>query len=187
MLASTVIAAYLTLWVALRTAALYLSAPREAARASPWITRVLLGCCFLLCVGFAVVGIWRGDQSVPVAPARIAAGILMTTLGIMGEALSLLSLGRLYALEMEIKPGHAVISSGMYRIVRHPIYLANNLGFLGLAVLANHWAIWAACPAHFAALLLMAREEERFLIVHLGAGYQGYRAEVPWMVLPGII
>jgi len=82
---------------------------------------------------------------------------------------------------------YTLIKSGLYRFVRHPIYLGNILGFIGLCILMNHWVAWVASPAQVFGFFLMARDEERFLISHVGNEYESYRAAVRWMLIPGIV
>ncbi|MHB8831105.1 MAG: methyltransferase family protein [Patescibacteria group bacterium] len=131
--------------------------------------------------------IGRGDPSWRADSTGLVVGTVLVVLAVSVEVLSLRSLGRQYAFEMQIKPGHSVVNTGMYRFVRHPIYLANNVGFLGIAVLAGHWTVWLAVVAHFMALLRMAESEDRFLVRHLGEDYKTYRSTVRWMILPGVI
>jgi protein-S-isoprenylcysteine O-methyltransferase Ste14 len=78
-----------------------------------------------------------------------------------------------------------VVSSGVYGLVRHPMYLAATLMFLGgPLLLGSAWALGVGA----ALVLLLARRivgEERLLARDL-EGYDAYRKVVRYRVLPGI-
>ena len=72
-----------------------------------------------------------------------------------------------------------LVTSGPYRIVRHPLYVA---GFVvGLALLSGAWS-WAALALfalYAGATLLRARAEERVLRRAFPAAYAAYAARTP--------
>ncbi|HUW17888.1 MAG TPA: isoprenylcysteine carboxylmethyltransferase family protein [Sedimentisphaerales bacterium] len=187
MVRTVTVAAYLALWLVLRWTALRLSKPARVRRISPWFTRLVLAYCFVFSVGFVAANTWSEGSNQQDNSVRLAMGIFMVALALVADTICLLSLCPFYSLEMEIKENHAVIESGLYRLVRHPIYLSNIIGFLGLCILMNHWAAWVASPAQVIGFFLMAREEELFLISHLGKEYERYRADVRWILIPGIL
>lgn len=81
--------------------------------------------------------------------------------------------------------GHAVVSSGPYRCIRHPGYL----GFIALALtaplaLGSLWAL--ACGGITSCLYLLRTVlEDRTLQEEL-EGYSVYAEQVPYRLLPGI-
>lgn len=184
MIGATAISAYLIFWLLLRLIALRMSKPARVARKSPWFTRIVLAYCFFFSVGFVAAYTWSAGSNEDLV--RLAIGIIMIVLALASDAICLFSLLPFYSLEMEIKKDHAVIMSGLYRFVRHPIYLSNIVGFCGLCILMNSWAAWVALPAQVIGFFLMAREEELFLISHLGKEYEKYRRDVRWMLIPGL-
>ena len=73
----------------------------------------------------------------------------------------------------------AVVSTGVYRLTRNPMYLGLALILLGLAVyLASPWALLG--PLVFAAYITRFQivPEERALQTRFGAAYTAYRARV---------
>ena len=73
----------------------------------------------------------------------------------------------------------AVVSTGVYRFTRNPMYLGLALILLGLAVyLASPWALLG--PLVFAAYITRFQivPEERALQARFGAAYTAYRARV---------
>jgi protein-S-isoprenylcysteine O-methyltransferase Ste14 len=79
--------------------------------------------------------------------------------------------------------GHAVISTGPYRFVRHPMYAAALLLFIGAPLwLGSAWGV--AMGALFSLLLAVrALFEERTLAREL-PGYDEYRRKVRWRLVP---
>ena len=187
MVNASVVAGYLTMWLVLRLAALRLAKPARARSGSPWLTRLVLVYCFVFSVGFVAATSWSVGNNVAVDSTRLGLGIFVVAVALMTDAMCLHSLRPFYSLEIELKPGHTVTRSGLYRVVRHPIYLSNMFGFLGLCILMNHWAAWLALPAQVVGFFLMARREEYFLVRHLGKVYVRYRADVRWMLIPGVL
>ena len=81
--------------------------------------------------------------------------------------------------------GHRVVSSGPYRIVRHPGYLAAIVGSLAAPLILG--SLWAFAPVVAGALLFTARTalEDRTLRQEL-AGYPEYASRTRYRLLPGI-
>jgi protein-S-isoprenylcysteine O-methyltransferase Ste14 len=92
-----------------------------------------------------------------------------------------LSLGRSFGL---MPANRGVVSTGLYRLVRHPIYL----GYLitHYAFVAANATMWNAIILVTADLALMARAvcEEKTLA--RDADYRAYQQVVRWRVVPGV-
>jgi len=86
---------------------------------------------------------------------------------------------------VEAEAGQPVISSGLYAVVRHPMYLGAVPLFLGMPfALASYWAI----PLYlffFPMLVLRIRTEEAVLRRDL-PGYEEYTHQVRWRLIPGV-
>ncbi|HYL60576.1 MAG TPA: isoprenylcysteine carboxylmethyltransferase family protein [Candidatus Acidoferrales bacterium] len=84
---------------------------------------------------------------------------------------------------IKVEEAQRVISTGPYRFVRHPMYAAGTLLFVGSALaLGSLWALIMAagvCAAMVARLL----DEERFLSANL-PGYDDYRRNVRHRLIP---
>jgi protein-S-isoprenylcysteine O-methyltransferase Ste14 len=78
---------------------------------------------------------------------------------------------------------HRVVSTGVYGVVRHPMYLGAILMFMGGPLLVG--AATAFVVALAIALLLASRiaDEEKLLLVSLD-GYADYRRHVRYRLLP---
>jgi protein-S-isoprenylcysteine O-methyltransferase Ste14 len=112
--------------------------------------------------------------SEPVTIAISAIGLIIVVLG-------KLSLGRSFGLA---PANRGVVSSGVYRLIRHPIYFGYLVTHLGFA-LANP-AVWniAVLLVADVALMLRARVEERTLAAD--ESYRQYMQRVRWRVVPGV-
>lgn len=112
--------------------------------------------------------------------ASIGYGMQLT--GLVMLVGSLLSLRRSFAL---VPGNRGVRDGGLYRIVRHPMYLSELTILLGVVVTnptAANTIVWLCeCGLQFA----RARAEENFLVVD--PLYRAYRERVPYRLLPGLL
>ncbi|HEV8630007.1 MAG TPA: isoprenylcysteine carboxylmethyltransferase family protein [Thermoanaerobaculia bacterium] len=77
------------------------------------------------------------------------------------------------------QPSTAVVSSGVYRFTRNPIYVAFMAVVLGLAVAGNSVWLLVALAVLFALLHFgVVKREERYLAAKFGPAYDTYRARV---------
>jgi protein-S-isoprenylcysteine O-methyltransferase Ste14 len=86
--------------------------------------------------------------------------------------------------DSKVLPEHAVVSTGVYRYIRHPIYTGDLLLLTGLQLALNSWLVLGV----LAPLLVVFRRavvEERQLVDEL-PGYAGYQARtkrfIPFVV-----
>jgi protein-S-isoprenylcysteine O-methyltransferase Ste14 len=81
--------------------------------------------------------------------------------------------------------GQTVVTDGLYRYVRHPMYLGIILAFLGLPPALASW--WALIPALLVAAVFVYRtaREDRMLLAGL-PGYEAYAQRVRYRLLPGV-
>ena len=84
---------------------------------------------------------------------------------------------------IEVSEGQRVVSTGLYGVVRHPMYLATLLLFLSMPLVLGLW--WALIPFLFYIPIIVIRisDEERLLRAGL-AGYSDYCTRVKWRIIP---
>lgn len=89
------------------------------------------------------------------------------------------------AARIQTERGQTVISTGPYRIVRHPMYATFLVQFIGVSLMAGSWAGLAGGLLFSAAASYRAVLEERMLSAEL-PGYKEYMARVRYRMIPGV-
>jgi protein-S-isoprenylcysteine O-methyltransferase Ste14 len=95
-------------------------------------------------------------------------------------------LGRNWSAAVQLKQGHELITSGPYRLVRHPIYTGLLLLFLGNAVMVGDWRGLLAVAIVFVSFWRKFRLEETWLAGHFGESYRLYQARAKALI-PAIL
>src|SRR6266511_2222684 len=95
-------------------------------------------------------------------------------------------LGRNWSVTLEVREQHALVTTGVYRRVRHPMYSAFWLWALAQALLLPNWIAGPAGLIGFGTLFfLRVGREEALMIETFGEEYRRYMAR-SWRLLPGI-
>ncbi len=86
---------------------------------------------------------------------------------------------------IQTERGHHVITTGPYRILRHPGYAGGLLGYIFIPVLLD--SLWAFVPAVLLAIVMFIRTalEDKTLQAEL-PGYKEYAQKIRYRLLPGI-
>ena len=86
---------------------------------------------------------------------------------------------------IEVQEGQKVVSTGLYGVVRHPMYLATLLMFLPIPLILG--SFWGLCAFAVYPVLIAVRilDEERVLTEGL-KGYADYRKKVKYRLIPFI-
>lgn len=140
----------------------------------------------VLCVGAQVVVAMTdhrfGWSYVPV-PVLLFGNLLVAT-GLLLVWL-VFRANQFAAATVQVEAGQTVITTGPYAVVRHPMYGAGLLLFLGIPLALASW--WGLMPFIPLVMLIVWRltEEERYLVAHL-PGYEDYRARVTHRLVPGV-
>jgi protein-S-isoprenylcysteine O-methyltransferase Ste14 len=110
-------------------------------------------------------------------------GVLLYTAGGVLRLAPVFVLGRRFSGLVAIQPGHRLVTTGLYGVIRHPSYL-------GLFVLALGWglAFRSGVGVIIAVMMLIVvlariKAEERLLRETFGPEYDAYRART-WRLLP---
>ena len=113
--------------------------------------------------------------------------ILAAALFLVGYALyvEVLRENAYLARTVEVQEGQKVISTGLYGIVRHPMYFATLLMFLPLPLILQ--SLWGLIPMALYPVLIIIRiiNEEKVLTEGL-CGYSEYKKKVKYRLLPFI-
>ena len=146
---------------------------QESDRGTVWLTTgfTLVG---------VVVGLW-GAHAIPwYMPGRTSMAIFVIGIGLMWLGMllrvwAIRTLGRFFRSVVMIQRDHALVTSGPYRLLRHPSYAGALLTGLGAGVVVGNWFSLAA----FVLLPLIGyvrriQIEEAALAEGLGDAYHTY-------------
>jgi protein-S-isoprenylcysteine O-methyltransferase Ste14 len=121
----------------------------------------------------------RPAALVALAPQALTAGV--SIVGLLIVIGGKLSLGRSFGL---MPANRGIVSTGLYRLVRHPIYM----GYLitHVAFIAANPSLWNVAFLVTADLALMARAVCEEGTLAEDPAYRAYQAKVRWRVCPGL-
>ncbi|GAA4540946.1 methyltransferase family protein [Mycobacterium paraffinicum] len=115
-------------------------------------------------------------------------------LSVLGDALVLAGLGMAMlvivqngyaAATITVESGQTLVSKGLYRFVRHPMYVGNVVMMIGMPLaLGSYWALFLVIPGCIL-LVLRILDEETMLTQEL-TGYREYRQRVRYRLVPYI-
>jgi len=89
-------------------------------------------------------------------------------------------LGKQWRIEAGLNADHELITSGPYRILRHPIYTSMLCTLLGTGVLITPWWLLLTSIAIFVAgTEIRVHVEDSLLGSHFGGRFQDYKQRVP--------
>jgi len=128
---------------------------------------------------------WGYDYHLASIPIPVA---LLGDLLIAGGSLLIWRVFRINAYASSIvtvESEQPVISTGLYALVRHPLYSASLLLLIGVPVALGALWILAFLPFLLAVIIWRLTNEERYLRTHL-PGYQDYCARVTHRLIPFI-
>ena len=86
---------------------------------------------------------------------------------------------------VEVQEGQQVIDTGLYGIVRHPMYTSTVLLYLAIPLVLGSWASFCVMLLYPAAIVFRIRNEEAVLTEGL-PGYEEYKKRVKYRLIPMI-
>ncbi len=96
------------------------------------------------------------------------------------------ALGRNWSVSLDVRENHKLVTEGIYRRVRHPMYSAFWLWAIAQAFLLPNWVAGFAGLAGFGILFFgRVAREERMMLQTFGGSYREYMARTgrvfPWI------
>ena len=86
---------------------------------------------------------------------------------------------------IEVMEGQKVVSTGLYGIVRHPMYAATIAMFLAMPLVMGSWWAFLVMVPYVVAIVTRIKDEETLLTKEL-EGYLEYKEKVRWKLIPYI-
>jgi protein-S-isoprenylcysteine O-methyltransferase Ste14 len=126
---------------------------------------------------------WLSFADYPVQPVLFGAGIVANAASLWLFWRSHADLGRNFSTKLVIREHHALVTTGVYALIRHPMYASFLLWSLGQASLLPNWATALAGAFGFGVLYFgRVRCEESLMLRTFGAAYQEYMTRTKRLV-----
>ena len=120
----------------------------------------------------------------PVPTAICLVGDVLVAVG-LGVVVLVIIQNSYAAATVQVEAGQKVVSTGLYGLVRHPMYTGNVIMMVGIPLaLGSYWGLVFVVPA----LIVLAsriRDEEKLLQEELD-GYREYTQKVRYRLMPGM-
>jgi protein-S-isoprenylcysteine O-methyltransferase Ste14 len=130
---------------------------------------------------FILFGLSRFSPAAETAAPVALASLVLLLAGNALAAVAMVHLGRSFSIMAEAR---RLVTGGPYRVVRHPIYVAETIGTLGLFLVYRSWPAVAVCASQIVLQLIRAGYEEDVLR-RAFPDYADYASRVPAFV-PGL-
>jgi protein-S-isoprenylcysteine O-methyltransferase Ste14 len=142
-------------------------------------------------LGFLVPLIWIASPAFsfaeyPLRTGPFIAGIAWLAVGLWFFHRSHADLGSNWSITLEVREQHRLITDGVYRSVRHPMYMALLLYSLGQTLVIPNWVAGPSYLIAFGILFAFrVRAEERMMLDRFVDQYAKYTARTKRLV-PGV-
>ncbi|MCU0889464.1 MAG: protein-S-isoprenylcysteine O-methyltransferase [Rubritepida sp.] len=114
------------------------------------------------------------------SPLRAGLGLLLFIVALVLFHATHKALGRNWSVTLAVREEHALITGGVYRFVRHPMYAAFWLWAIAQALTLQNWLAGPAGIIGFGTLyLLRVGREEALMREAFGAAWDAYAARTP--------
>lgn len=169
----------------------YGSRSRRVKVVKSWKGRLEVFLLTLVWIGSLIPLLWIFSPALyfaeyPLRPVPFAIGIVCYVAGLWLFYRSHVDLGTNWSITLELREQHSLVTAGVYRRVRHPMYVALFLYSIGQALVLPNWIAGPACLVAFGILYaLRVNAEERMMIEQFGDEYVAYMSRTKRLV-PGV-
>ena len=119
----------------------------------------------------------------PFSPALAWVGILVFAAALWLFYRTHADLGRNWSVSLEVRDRHTLITAGIYRRIRHPLYAAFWLWAIAQALLLPNWVAGTAGLVGFGTLFFFrVGREEQLMIETFGEEYRAYMRQTSRIV-----
>lgn len=128
---------------------------------------------------YLLTGARIGEGSFADLSASAWAGLVLAAAGLALLLASHRALDGNFSTTIDVGEGRRLVTTGPYARIRHPMYVAYLLFFLGLIPLSGDPSFGGLGMLIILSLMVLRiRYEERILADHFGAAYEAYRSRV---------
>ncbi len=134
--------------------------------------------------GFVLAGLDHrfGWSSMPSAVVILGAVLFLAAYGLYAEVMRE---NAYLSRTIQVQEGQKVVDTGLYGIVRHPMYMATILLFLAMPVVLGSWYALIVFACYPAIIVARLKDEEELLAREL-PGYTEYQKKVKYRLIPFI-
>lgn len=135
-------------------------------------------------VGFVVAGLDHrfGWSQMPLPVTVGAAVLFLASYALYAEVMRE---NAYLSRTIRVEEGQKVVDTGLYGIVRHPMYMATILLFLMMPLILGSWYALIVFAFYPAIIIVRLKEEEKLLTREL-PGYAEYKKKVRYRIIPFI-
>jgi protein-S-isoprenylcysteine O-methyltransferase Ste14 len=164
--------------------------PHERQRRQTWMVVDRVSGLERLLLGLVAVGVfllpavyvstswlnWADYRLSPRATGRAGSvGTALLALAVWLFWRSHTDLGRNWSPSLQIREGHTLVTNGVYRSIRHPMYASIWLWSIAQALVLQNWiAGWASLVLFLPMYVLRVPREEQMMLEQFGEAYRMY-------------
>ena len=133
-------------------------------------------------VGFVVVGLdFRfGWSDMPAVVTVVSSVLFLLSYGLYAEVMRE---NAYLSRTVKVEEGQKVVDTGLYGIVRHPMYMATILLFLMMPLVLGSWYALIVFAFYPVIIIVRLKDEEKLLTREL-PGYAEYQQKVKYRIIP---
>lgn len=134
--------------------------------------------------GFVVAGLDHrfGWSRMPLWVTVAASALFLLSYGLYAEVMRE---NAYLSRTIKVEEGQTVVDTGLYGIVRHPMYMATIFLFMSMPVILGSWYALLVFACYPAIIIVRLKDEEALLTREL-SGYEEYKKKVKYRILPFI-
>ena len=117
------------------------------------------------------------------SPINIVGAIMMFIIGLIISISAQVTINTNYSWTLEIREGHTLVENGLYKYVRHPIYLGTFIRVISIPIFTSSLPGFLLGLLSIPILNYRIGLEERMLIEEFGEEYIRYK-ERTWKLFP---
>lgn len=113
------------------------------------------------------------NYRLPIVASLVGSGVMIAALWLFWRAHA--DLGQNWSRTLELRPDHQLVTGGVYRLIRHPMYSAIWLFGIAQGLLLHNWlAGWSALACFAVMYTVRVPREERMMCEFFGNEYREY-------------
>ena len=142
----------------------------------------LSGLLFLACFILAGLDFRFGWSAIPCWALIASCSVFLLSYGMYAEVMRE---NEWLSRSIEVAEGQKVVSTGLYGVVRHPMYTATIGMFLTMPIILGSWWAFLVMIPYVPVIMSRIKDEEILLLNEL-EGYSEYTNKVRWRLIPYI-